>query len=86
MTPQQRRSREGMRPASQDKSARKHGAMFPARGDYSKTYDRHKQFKKNIGPQGTPAGAAAHKAARGVKKVKGAKNPNAPRGHKEEVE
>jgi len=73
MTPQQRRAREGMRTASQGKAGRKSGTMMPARGDFSKTYDRKKQFKKNIGPQGTPAGIAAHKAQRGVKKVKGAK-------------
>ena len=70
MTPQQRRSREGMRTASQDKAGRKHGAMVPARGDYSKTYDRDKQFKKNIGPQGN---RKPHEAERGVKKVRGAK-------------
>ena len=86
MTPQQRRAREGMRTASQGKAGRKSGTMMPARGDFSKTYDRKKQFKKNIGPQGTPAGIARHKAERGVKKVPGEKNPNAPRGHKEEVE
>ena len=85
MTPQQRRAREGMRTASQGKAGRKSGTMMPARGDFSKTYDRKKQFKKNIGPQGTPAGIARHKAERGVKKVPGEKNPNAPRGHKEEV-
>ena len=73
LTPDQRRKREGMRTASQPKAGRKSGTMMPARGDFSKTYDRDKQFRKNIGPQGTPAGIAAHKAARGVKKVKGAK-------------
>ena len=65
MTPPQRRSREGMRGSnpSDKTSARKHGAMVPARGDYSKTYDRTKQFKKNIGPQGNKSG---HEAERGV--------------------
>ena len=72
MTSQQRRSREGMRGSypSDRTSARKHGAMVPARGDSSKTYDRDKQFKKNIGPQGSQAG---HEAERDVKKVRGAK-------------
>ena len=64
MTPQQRRAREGMRTASQDKAGRKHGAMVPARGDYSKTYDRDTQFKKNIGPQGN---RKPHEAERCVK-------------------
>ena len=72
MTPQQRRSREGMRGSnpSDTTSARKGGAMVPARGDYSKTYDRDKQFKKNIGPQGS---RKSHEAERGVEKVRGAK-------------
>ena len=44
--------------------------MVPARGDYSKTYDRDTQFMKNIGPQGN---RKLHEAERGVKKVRGAK-------------
>ena len=84
------RSREGARTASQGKAGRKHGAIAPARGDWTQTQwgkgsPVTQKPKVNLGPQGGKK-RAGHEAERGVKKVKGAKNPNAPRGHKEEVE